>query len=780
MSAEDLASNNNPGRRRKRNRNQSPEARKKPRLDEGTSHPVQAKKQLQQATISVLKYLGKRPDTFVYPPLEEKNGQEIRVLIIEPGKGDDEIRCKLVPAALPKSDPSDTEKYVYIALSYNWGEGQPIHPITITNYITSKKRMKEPSLEKRLAMKFRKHKDWCSSGEKYVRSNLFVALKRFRRKDKETIMWIDALCIDQDDPHERSAQVKQMHELYIQAEKVRIWLGDGSTAAKEGSPKDCFNFLRRILGELDKLLDDLGKENTAVMEAAKQVVVQLMCNKWFSRRWIIQELALARTAEVVYGNQTMPWSDFADAIAIFIKSQDRIGAVLSKMIADQASSTAELGLVNGVTNLGANALVDFINNLFRRTENGDIQQRMLTLECLVSNLLAFEATNPRDTIYAVLSLAKDTHKLSTETNVNAKNLQLDKRLLPAYQNCLLDVYTDFIDYCIGSSRSLDILLRHWARSEESDGRKALLSEANSDSEVTEERLPTWIPLIHKSPFGLPTQRPRGRSNGDSFAGTSFRSSQRNYNATLSLRPEFSFGRMAYSSKTPNRDRKKTYNGTLFVRGLRIGKVKKTTPRAAQGMLFNNSLNLAGFDIRWWEDHHEWAKGIPRVPERFWRTIVADRGPDGSNPPSWYPRACLECLYNVNSNGDLRPDDVIDLKNASSIAKLFLARVKDVVWGRRIVSIELENEKTTFGLLPPETKKGDIVCVFFGCSVPVVLRQQEEEEEEEEEEDNEEDNGKKYYFHMIGECFIYGMMDGEAVADRKWKRPYRHAEQFVIK
>ncbi len=108
------------------------------------------------------------------------------------------------------------------------------------------------------------------------------------------------------------------------------------------------------------------------MEAAKQVVVQLMCNKWFSRRWIIQELALARTAEVVYGNQTMPWSDFADAIAIFIKSQDRIGAVLSKMIADQASSTAELGLVNGVMNLGANALVDFINNLFRRTENGDI------------------------------------------------------------------------------------------------------------------------------------------------------------------------------------------------------------------------------------------------------------------------------------------------------------------------------------------------------------------------------------------------------------------------
>ena len=152
------------------------------------------------------------------------------------------IRCKLVPAALPKSNPSDTEKYDYIALSYNWGEGQPIHPITVTNYITSKKRMKEPSLEERLAINFRKHRDWCSSGEKYVRSNLFVAMKRFRRKDKETIMWIDALCIDQDDPHERSAQVKQMHELYIQAEKVRIWLGDGEYCCKGEISEEMFRF----------------------------------------------------------------------------------------------------------------------------------------------------------------------------------------------------------------------------------------------------------------------------------------------------------------------------------------------------------------------------------------------------------------------------------------------------------------------------------------------------------------------------------------------------------
>jgi hypothetical protein len=591
-----------------------------------------------------------------------------------------------------------------------------------------------------------------------------VSLRRFRRKKKETIMWIDALCIDQDDKFERSEQVKKMHELYIQAENVKIWLGDGSTAT--ACPKRCFKFLRQILNlqNLDSLLDDLQRGGSNVMETARHVV-QLMCNKWFSRRWVIQELALARKAEVVYGKKTMPWSDFADAIAIFIKSQERIGAVLSKMIAEEASSISDLRPVDSVKNLGANALVDFINNLFRRTENGDIQQRMMTLESLVSNLLAFEATNPRDTIYAVLSLAEDTHNRTTETNANAEHLNLDERLLPAYQHCLLDVYTDFIEYCIDKSQSLDILLRHWAPSEKRGVYNTTLHDTNSAPRVKlvdNEELPTWIPLIQKSSYGTPAQRPQGRSNGDSFVGTAIRSSQRNYSATLSLPPEKSFERIPYAPDIHKRP--KTYSGTLFVRGLHIGKVGKTTQRAAQGMLFKESFELAGFDHERWQRCQEWAAETPRIPEGFWRTIVADRGPDGTNPPSWYPRACFECLNNMRLNGDLSPHDVISLEKASSIAKVFLERVKDVVWERSIVRIQLKNGKSTYGLSPKETKKGDIVCVLFGCSVPVVLRKVK----------------KAKHFNMIGECFVYGMMDGEAVAGKQWAPPYNDAEEFQIK
>lgn len=135
---------------------------------------------------------------------------------------------------------------------------------------------------------------------------------------------------------------------------------------------------------------------------------------------------------------------------------------MSKRFGERAASLEEKA-PNDVKHLGANALVDFTNNLFRRSENGDIQQRIMTLEILVSSLLAFEAADPRDTIYAVLSLAKDTYHRSTDSNENPGNLSFHEKLSPAYKTKgLLDVYASFIDYCIEESQSLDILLRHWA------------------------------------------------------------------------------------------------------------------------------------------------------------------------------------------------------------------------------------------------------------------------------------------------------------------------------
>ncbi len=50
-----------------------------------------------------------------------------------------------------------------------------------------------------------------------VRNNLWQALKQLRPKEGKRIMWVDALCIDQENNKERNHQVEQMSKIFAQA-----------------------------------------------------------------------------------------------------------------------------------------------------------------------------------------------------------------------------------------------------------------------------------------------------------------------------------------------------------------------------------------------------------------------------------------------------------------------------------------------------------------------------------------------------------------------------------
>ncbi len=64
-----------------------------------------------------------------------------------------------------------------------------------------------------------------------------------------------------------------------------------------------------------------------------------------------------------------------------------------------------------------------------------------------------------------------------------------------------------------------------------------------------------------------------------------------------------------------------------------------------------------------------------------------------------------------------------------------------------------------GALPYAARVGDMICVLFGCSVPVVLRKR---------------DGGPYEF--VGECYLHGFMDGEAIVMLdEGKREVQHFE-----
>jgi hypothetical protein len=507
--------------------------KKKRKFQDGTPKPAKSLQNLMKRVKERYQYTPLAPD------------EDIRVLIVEPGRPADSrtgreadpVRCKLVPSALPSTQVTQgglhpRQVIRYEALSYYWGLDDPTIPITIASYNTSNPRL---SMANIVQKKF------------WIRPNLHAALVQLRAPDHEVRLWVDALCINQENIVEKTQQVSRMHEIYSEAANICIWLGVGDVdptlnAVDLESTRQTFEFIRDMLNlkRLDQLICN------AQYASGWLAFVKLMRNRWFSRRWVVQELALAREATVHYGQEVMQWTDFADAVALFVTKHDQINALLKKCY----SMDPDIGDMRA---LGANTLVEATSNLFRKSNDGKILERLLSLETLVSTLLAFESSDPKDTVYAVLSIANDTpysdsnaaartiasHTASAVSTpvgpgvggVQAIGLIGDPRITPSYDKSLGDICTDFVDYCIEKSESLDIICRHWAPV--SKGRRRSLTAANTDLPTT---MPTWISLISGSAFGTPEQRLQGRSNGDSLVGTPSRQHQKTYSASAGLKP----------------------------------------------------------------------------------------------------------------------------------------------------------------------------------------------------------------------------------------------------
>lgn len=613
---------------------------------------------------------------------------------------------------------------------------------------------------------------------------------------------MDAICIDQSHDEEKKAQVARMHHVYTQAANVCIWLGrDDGKDESTPTALETFKFLEGILNlhNLDDVIAQSTKDNAENANKWARVI-SLMSNKWFTRRWVIQELALSRSASVMYGDQEVEWSSFADAIALFMTKY--------RQIKRESLDPHHLHKDVDARAFGANTIVHATTNLFRKSPEGYVEERLLPLEVLVTSmLLAFEAGEPKDTIFAVLTLANDTQKS-------------ESRIAPEYAKSLLDVYVDFIDYCIETSGSLDVLCRAWA------ARQPKTRRTDSWNKTRPRPIePTWIPWIDRSSFGKPSDIERGRLHGDSIVGKLDRRGQRTYNASSGLKPWYEFGfvkseeekirpnridsgelrdelefrpgpltqKLTWGIKKPfkrtstvpllpsekpagqsangsakaadglgdpsgtrtdskrdtqsgNKSGPKKHDGTLRVKGLCLGRVDDISDRVSpEGVIDDTALRMGGWDLELESPEKEQQK----VPDKLWRTMVVNRGPNGTSAPAWYQRACLDCLQLVYRTGHLSIRKLRDNRRTPSTILSFLDRVQETVFGRRFFTTEANtgaHKASLFGLGPKDVRSGDVVCILFGCSVPVILREMTKE--------------KDHHYQFIGEAFVQGVMEGE--------------------
>jgi Heterokaryon incompatibility protein (HET) len=166
----------------------------------------------------------------------------------------------------------------------------------------------------------------------FVTSNLESALRHLRHGEQGQPLrfWIDAICINQADTHERSEQVRQMFHIYNRAERVIVWLGNATSDSNKA-----LDFIKTSLGpcfesvgfsSVDEQTNvasgfweewDEGKDTECygaidhlmTQRHAKSwsSVAELFCRPWWSRAWVVQELISAQKATITCGTLSVPW-----------------------------------------------------------------------------------------------------------------------------------------------------------------------------------------------------------------------------------------------------------------------------------------------------------------------------------------------------------------------------------------------------------------------------------------------------------------------------------------
>ena len=215
-------------------------------------------------------------------------------------------------------------------------------------------------------------------------------------------------------------------------------------------------------------------------------------------------------------------------------------------------------------------------------------------------------------------------------------------------------------------------------------------------------LPSWVATIDGAPFGVfqvPGMRTgrTGRKNADTLVGLP-QGVYKNYTAAQTRK-----------AATTLRFCKRPYlrHYSLFVDGFILDRVDEVATPAYGGNMPKTWPAMAG----WNDTVNEF------VPDAFVRTLVADRGKGNRNPPYYYAKACEESMTKGSiESGRVNIEALINNEKNSIITE-FCRRVQEVIWNRCLI-------KTRFGrlgLVGEKVKVGDLVCIIYGCSVPVILR-----------------------------------------------------------
>ncbi|VUC22235.1 unnamed protein product [Clonostachys rosea] len=628
----------------------------------------------------------------------------IRLIHLHPGYESDPVSVSLETVTLD-SVPD------YEAISYCWGNAADQRQIT------------------------------CNDATLSITNSLFTGLVAFRRPDQPRILWADAICINQDDLIEKRDQVLLMPEIYSQAKCVLVWLGvsndpvhghippsivdsiqEALQMIPEFNPEDASGMIttRQALHEESQRLREQGKPN--LLDHDWLPLVALVSRPWFRRKWMIQEISLAKQVLVHSGTEVQfPWMNLAqllfsmEALDIDRVADLQIDTALNRTRQGKQDDT----LMEPVTS-GKETKKILDRSVFKFTASLQCAAAIYMVQLfrhagtLLDGVVVtqlFECTDPRDHIYSLLSL------ISTGPTIQ-----------PDYEATLSDVFHRFAKAMLVEGQSLKVL-----------GLAPNKHVFHKPDPKPTEGLPSWVPdlrEIHMNILTGSTVRPQAfHAGGKNKPILSISADERILSCS---------GRIVDTVKafsTPMLEMilddipEFRENPTIFM-------------ETDDPLLERRQRRFA----RWLDacytlafGHHYLARDVPEpqgdLIMSFSRTMLCDidmmRNRADSESIVKLPQY-LEQIFNDVAKGNFdsgnKPTNMSPhLRNVGECVRSFAMSPICVTGSGRL------------GRIPPFSRAGDLVCVFVGGETPFIIRP----------------TGRETYT-IIGECYIDGIMDGEAI------------------
>ncbi|RPB02989.1 HET-domain-containing protein [Choiromyces venosus 120613-1] len=321
-----------------------------------------------------------------YNPLTQPDS--IRLVELQPGAPEDELRVEIQHTRLSEAPEYET-------LSYEWAGNR-----------------KEATVR-------------CGRGEEIpVPLNLRAALKRLRDRERPRRIWIDAICINQDNLEERGAQVSVMTQIYQGAQGVLIWIRE-----EEPDTAEAFKLIPKLAESWDNQGpqdDPTSTEPPAEEEDAHakelehpkigDAIIDAFTRSYFTRTWIIQEILVSKKATVICGSNRIDWVRFHQAANYLVQREFRLS---------REPSPRTLFLVA----------------LIRRNEKR-YRAGQLDLRTLLRHFRYSQATNPRDKVYAMLGISFPVDRSGTKLGVQQIQADYTKPVEEVYREAAAYIMTD--------------------------------------------------------------------------------------------------------------------------------------------------------------------------------------------------------------------------------------------------------------------------------------------------------------------------------------------------